>query len=164
VRGQARRVALAGNLGFALLLGLAPGTASAQSAITIPLHLREAGEPTKPAADAVGKLAAELVESSNFNSYTRPDVLNQSIPEIQDHYRRVAAGNSLVITYASPVKFRTEGGELWVLEIVIGLGRPDRVDALFTIDNAGRVVAHEKYNGALAVELRKAADAAVGAP
>jgi len=149
------------NILLVLLVGSAP--ALAQSTITIPLHLHGASEPAKAAADAVGKLAAELVESSNFNSYTRPEVLKQSIPEIQDHYRRVAAGNSLVITYASPVKFRTVGGELWVFEIVVGLGRPDQVDALFTIDNAGRVVAHEKYSGALAVRLRKAADAAVGA-
>jgi len=149
---------------LAALAGVsAPCAALAQSTITIPLHLRDASEPAKAAADAVGKLAAELVESSNFNSYHRPEVLKQSIPEIQEHYRRVAAGNNLVITYASPVLFRTEGGELWVFEIVIGLGRPDRVDALFTIDNAGRVVAHEKYSGALAVELRKAADTAVGA-
>jgi hypothetical protein len=152
------------TLAFVLALGLAPARALAQSTLTIPLHLRDASEPAKAAAaDAVGKLAARLVESSNFNSYTRPDVLKQSIPEIQDHYRRVAAGTSLVITYPSPVKFRTVGGELWVFEIVVGLGRPDQVDALFTIDNAGRVVAHEKYSGALAVELRQAADAAVGA-
>ena len=161
--GRARLVDFAGKLIFALLLGLAPSLASAQSTVTVPLHFRDASEPSKPAADTVGKLAAELVESSNFNSYTRPEVVNQSIPEIQAHYRRVAAGNTLVITYASPVKFRTVGGELWVFEIVVGLGRPDRVDALFTIDNAGRVVAHEKYSGALAVELRKAADVAVGA-
>ena len=147
-----------------VLLGIAPVSALAQSTITIPLHLHGASEPAKAGADAVGRLAAELVESSNFNSYTRPEVLKQSIPEIQDHYRRVAAGSSLVITYASPVKFRTVGGELWVYEIVVGLGRPDQVDALFTIDNAGRVVAHAKYSGALAVELRKAADVAVGAP
>ena len=146
------------------ILGVAPHVALAQSTVTIPLHLRNANEPAKSAADAVGKLAAELVESSNFNSYTRPEVIDQTIPEIQEHYRRVAAGDTLVITYPAPVKFVTVGGELWVFEIVIGLGRPDQVDALFTIDNAGRVVAHAKYSGALAVELRRAADAAVGLP
>ncbi len=145
------------------ILGVAPGTAHAQSTVTIPLHLQTATEPAA-AARTLGRLAAQLVESSNFNSYTQPDVLKQSIPEIQDRYRRIAAGNSLVITYPSPAKFVTVGGELWVFEIVIGLGHPDRVDALFTIDNAGRVVAHEKYSGALSVELSKAANAAVGAP
>jgi hypothetical protein len=111
----------------------------------------------------MGKLAAELVESSNFNSHHRPELVG-SIPEVHDRYRQVAAGNNLVVTYAEPVQFETVGGPLWVLEIVIGLGSPDRVDALFTIDNAGRVVAHEKYSGTLAVELRQAAAAAVGAP
>jgi hypothetical protein len=135
----------------------------AQSTVTVPLHLPAATAPAKPSAE-IGKLAAELVESSNFNSYHRPEVVGLSIPEIQDRYRRVAAGNNLVVTYAEPVKFETVGGELWVLEIVIGLGSPDRVDALFTIDNAGRVVAHEKYSGALAVELRQVAFAAVGGP
>jgi hypothetical protein len=149
---------------LAAMLGLAPGQASAQSTVTIPLHLPRASEPAQAAADAVGKLAARLVESSNFNSHTRPEVLKLSIPEIQDRYRRVAAGNNLVITYPAPVRFQTVGGELWVFEIVIGLGRPDRVDALFTIDNAGRVVAHEKYSGALAVELREAAGQAIGVP
>ena len=147
------------------MLGFASQGASGQSTLTIPLRVGDARDPAKAAAaDAVGKLAAELVESSNFNSYTRPEVLKQSIPEIQESYRQAAAGNNLVITYPSPVRFQTVGGDLWVFEIVVGLGRPDRVDALFTIDNAGRVVAHEKYSGALAVELRRAADAAVGLP
>lgn len=145
------------------IFGLVPGAAFAQPTVTVPLHLRDT-EPAKANADAIGKLAAQLVESSNFNSYASPDVLKQSIPEIQDRYRRVASGSSLVITYPAPVKFLTVGGELWVFEIVIGLGRADRVDALFTIDNAGRVVAHEKYSGALAVQLREAADRAVGGP
>jgi hypothetical protein len=150
---------------LAAVLGFAPQAASAQPTVTIPLWVDEAADPARAAAaDAIGKLAADLVESSNFNSYTRPEVLEQSIPEIQERYRRTAAGSSLVITYPSPVRFQTVGGDLWVLEIVIGLGRPDRVDALFTIDNAGRVVAHEKYSGALAVELRRAAAAAAGAP
>jgi hypothetical protein len=139
------------------------GSAHAQSTITIPLHLPDSTA-SRPANDALGKLAAQLVESSNFNSYHQPDVIGQSIPEIQERYRRVAAGSTLVVTYPSPVKFVTVGGELWVLEIVIGLARPDRVDALFTIDNASRVVAHEKYSGTRAVELRRAADAALSVP
>ena len=147
-----------------MLFVLAARVASAQSTVTVPLNLPDASGARTSEADAIAKLAAELVESSNFNSYHRPEVVGLSIPEIQDRYRRTAAGNNLVITYPEPVKFATVGGELWVLEIVIGLGRPDRVDALFTIDNASRVVAHEKYSGALAVELRQAAGAAVDTP
>jgi hypothetical protein len=150
------------HLALVLFLCAASGTALAQSTVTIPLRLPGASEPANAAA--LGKLAARLVESSNFNSYHRPGDLGLSIPEIHDLYRRVAAGNTLVVTYPSPVKFVTVGGDLWVLEIVLGLGRDDRVDALFTIDNAGRVVAHAKYSGTLAVELRQAADATLRAP
>jgi hypothetical protein len=67
------------------------------------------------------------------------------------------AGNCLIITYNSPVKVRTVGGEVSVLEIVIGLARPDSAEGLFTIDHGGRIVAHEKYSGRIAMELRKAA-------
>jgi hypothetical protein len=91
-------------------------------------------------------------------------VVGLGISEVQARYRQVAAGSNLVVTYAAPVQFHTVGGDLWVIEIVIGLGGAERVDALFTIDNASRVVAHEKYSGSLAVELRRAAFAAVGGP
>lgn len=148
-----------------MLFALAARVAAAQSTnVTVPLNLPDASGARTSESDSIAKLAAKLVESSNFNSYHRPEVVGLSIPEIQDRYRRTAAGTNLVVTYPEPVKFVTEGGDLWVLEIVIGLGLPDRVDALFTIDNAGRVVAHEKYSGALAVELRQAASTAVGAP
>ena len=59
----------------------------------------------------------------------------------------------------SPVKVRTVGGEVSVFEIVIGLAHPDSADALFTIDDEGRIVAHEKYSGRIAMELRKAVTA-----
>jgi hypothetical protein len=150
------------RLWLVALLLLAAQVAAAQSTVTVPLNLPAATATPRPAAE-LGKLAAQLVESSNFSSYHQPQMVG-SIPEVQQRYRQTAAGNNLVLTYAEPVKFNTEGGELWVLEIVIGLASPDRVDALFTIDNAGRVVAHEKYSGALAVELRQAADQAMSAP
>ena len=141
----------------------APSARAEPATITIPLRLNNAPDSEHPSAHSIGALASRLVLSSNFNSYTRPDVIGKSFPEIQARYREVAAGNNLVITYASPVQFHTVGGDLWVFEIVIGLGRPDRVDALFTIDNSGRVVEHEKYSGELAVELRRAAAAALAA-
>ena len=58
---------------------------------------------------------------------------------------------------------RTVGGEVSVFEIVIGLAHPDSADALFTIDCGGRVVAHEKYSGRTAVELRRATDSPANA-
>jgi hypothetical protein len=143
--------------------GSAPSALAQSSVVTIPLNLPAVTASEASASARLGECAAELVESSNFNSYHQPQLVG-SIPEVQTRYRQTAAGNNLVITYAEPVRFETEGGELWVLEIVIGLVSPDRVDALFTIDNAGRVVAHDKYSGALAVELREAASAAISAP
>ena len=61
------------------------------------------------------------------------------------------------------MKVCTVGGEVSVFEIVIGLAHPDSADALFTVDDDGRVVAHEKYSGRTAMELRKAADVPVTA-
>jgi hypothetical protein len=160
-----RRLRLLAILPFALAIAVVPRGALADSTIvSVPLNLPDATGARTSESDSIGKLAAKLVESSNFNSYHRPEVVGLSIPEIQDRYRRTAAGTNLVVTYPEPVKFVTEGGDLWVLEIVIGLGLPDRVDALFTIDNASRVVAHEKYSGALAVELRQAANKAANTP
>ena len=146
-----------------LSAGATPHALAQSTVVSVPLNLPAPTAPEKSSSAFLGECAAKLVESSNFNSYHQPQVVG-SIPEIQQRYRETAAGNNLVITYAEPVKFKTEGGELWVLEIVIGLASPDRADALFTIDNAGRVVAHEKYSGALAVELRQAARGAVSTP
>ncbi|MGB7160465.1 MAG: hypothetical protein WBD40_20535 [Tepidisphaeraceae bacterium] len=50
--------------------------------------------------------------------------------------------------------FKTVAGDVTVVEIIIGLNRPDTVaSGLFTIDPQGRVIAHEKYAGMLPVEL-----------
>jgi len=154
---------LSAILAFVGLLGITASAATGKPVVTVAVHLQGESTPTKAADATLRKLAVDLLESSNFNTATHPGVLKQSIPAIQDRYRRVVAGDCLVITYASPVKIGTVGGKLSVSEIVIGLGRPDYADALFTIDEDGRVVAHEKYSGAIAVELRKAADAGVGA-
>jgi hypothetical protein len=160
-----RRLWHASRLLMAALLaaGSAPPALAQSSIVSVPLNLPAATAPEKSSSAFLGDCAAKLVESSNFNSYHQPQVVG-GIPEVQQRYRQTAAGNNLVITYPEPVKFKTVGGELWVLEIVIGLASPDRADALFTIDNAGRVVAHEKYSGALAVELRQAARDAVSTP
>lgn len=151
------------NLLFVVLLAIVPRAASAQPTVTVPLHLQEEIGPAKAAADTVRKLAVQLLESSGLDTATHPEVLKQSVPAVQDRYRRVVAGECLVLTYASPVRIATQGGDVSVFEIVIGMSRPDRADAVFTIDGAGRVVAHEKYSGRIAVALRKAADVAVGA-
>jgi hypothetical protein len=111
---------------------------------------------TGSSADELRKLAVELVQSSNFNTAAHPKVLNQGVAAIQDQYRRAVAIDCLIVTYDRAVKIRTVGGDVSVVEIVIGLGR-EQADALFTIDESSRVVAHGKYSGKVAVELRKTA-------
>ena|SRR5689334_2769421 len=114
-------------------------------------------QPTGSSADELRKLAVEFVQSSNFNTAAHPKVLSLSVPAIQDQYRRAVAGDCLIVTYDRAMKIRTVGGDVSVVEIVIGLNRPDYADALFTIDESARVVGHGKYSGKVAIELRKTA-------
>lgn len=144
---------------FVLLFGVTACAVTSGPAGTVSLYQHGQSKPTKGAEDTLRELGVDLLKSSNFNTATHPGILKQSVPTIQDRYRRVVAGDCLVITYDHPVKVRTVGGEVSVSEIVIGLAHPDYVDALFTIDDHGRVVAHEKYSGRIAMELRQAADA-----
>ena len=148
---------------FVLLLGVPTCAVSGEPTGTVALRHHGGSKPTKAAEDTLRKLGVELLKSSNFNTAAHPGILKQSVPAIQDRYRRVVAGDCLVITYDSPVKVRTVGGEVSVFEIVIGLAHPDSADALFTIDDGGRIVAHEKYSGRIAMELRKAADSSASA-
>jgi len=144
---------------FVLLLGVPTCAVAGEPAGTVSLRQHGRSNATKAVEDTLRKLGVELLKSSNFNTAAHRGILKQSVPAIQDRYRRVVAGDCLVITYDSPVKVRTVGGEVALFEIVIGLAHPDYADALFTIDDDGRVVAHEKYSGRTAMELRKAADA-----
>ena len=119
-------------------------------------------QPSGSSADELRKLAVEFVQSSNFNTVAHARILKLSVATVQDHYRRAVAGDCLIVTYERPVPFRTVGGEVSVVEIVIGLGRGDYADALFTIDESGRVVEHGKYSGLIGIELRKAAGPPAG--
>jgi hypothetical protein len=119
-------------------------------------------QPTGSSADELRRLAVEFVQSSNFNTATHPRILNLSVAAVQDHYRRAVAGDCLIVTWERPVRFRTVGGDVSLVEIVIGLGRRDYADALFTIDETGRVIEHGKYSGALGIELRKTAGPPAG--
>jgi hypothetical protein len=148
---------------LAAFLGVAPRVALAQSTVSIPLNLPDPSGPARAGADGIADLAVALVGSSSFNSAAHPDVLKQTVPDVQARYRQVVADTCLVLSYQTPVTIETMGGDVRVFEIVIGLGHTDRADAVFTIDESGRVVAHEKYSGYLAAKLREAADAAIGA-
>jgi hypothetical protein len=158
-----RRMRLQVIPAFVLLLGVPISAVAGEQTGTVALQFHRGGKPTKAAEGTLRMLGMELLKSSSFNTAAHPGILKQSVPAIQDRYRRVVAGDCLVITYVSPVKVRTIGGEVSVFEIVIGLAHPDSADALFTIDDGGRVVAHEKYSGRIAMELRKAADARASA-
>jgi hypothetical protein len=101
----------------------------------------------------IANWGTELLKSSNFNTANKPEM--QTIGEIQRHYRQTVAGDYLVISYNLPLTVQTVGGKVELLEIVVGLNRPDEFpSALFTIDPQGRVVAHEMYGGILPAELR----------
>lgn len=96
--------------------------------------------------------ALGLLRSSNFNSVSHQHILQMTIPENQQAYRKMVSGNYLSVTFDAPVEVQTRGGGVETHEIVIGLGE-QYADALFTIDATGRVVVHGKYSGTLAIEL-----------
>ncbi len=80
-----------------------------------------------------------------------------SIPPMRArHYTKTVAGDYAAITYDHSVTFETVRGKVTVIEIIIGLNRPDQVPSgLFTIDAKGSIVAYEKYGGLLPPELMK---------
>jgi hypothetical protein len=138
----------------ALLLVLTAVTAfSAKPHITVVLHGQAAVDDARLVI--LRDLGLDLLKSSNFNTAAHAYVLKQTTPAIHDRYRRVVAGEYLLITYDQPMQMQTVGGEVTVCEVVIGWGE-EYANALFTIDADGRVVAHEKYSGAVAINLRKA--------
>ena len=142
-----------------MLLAVAACPVSGEDAGTLTLRQDGRSRPTSAEEDTLRKLAMEFLKSSNFNTVAHADILKQSVPAIQARYRQVVAGACLIITYDHPVTVRTVGGNVSVFEIVIGLGRPDYADALFTIDEQGRVVGHGKYSGGIGIKLRRAVDA-----
>ena len=101
--------------------------------------------------------ALEILKSSNFNSFNQIPQNPQSgkpakdsdwgISYIQQAYRKVVAGNYLLVRFNEPQKIKTVGADLTVLEIVIGLNGTDIAGPVFSIDEEGRVVSHAKYSG-----------------
>ena len=114
---------------------------------------------TKALAD-IRSLALGLLETSNFNSEQHRDILKATPRSTHAAYRTAIAGRYLVASFDTPRRIKTIGGEVDVLEIVIGLNRSDYVDSLFTIDSEGRVIAHQKYSGTDAIELLRRVKAA----
>jgi len=95
-----------------------------------------------------------LLKSANFNTANQPDILKKSVTAIHESYRLAVRRDCLIVSYDRPMNFTTVAGDLTVMEIVVGLNRPDKIaSGLFTIDPVGRVIAHEKYAAISSAEL-----------
>lgn len=87
-----------------------------------------------------------FLKSANFNTANQPEILKQSITAIHERYRTTIRADCFIVSYARPMKFKTIAGDVTVVEIIVGLNRPDSIaSALFTVDPDGRLIAHEKY-------------------
>ncbi len=147
-----------------LLIFAALATVTGRSADTPVVEVRDktgvrALDP-KALAD-VRAVALRLLESSNFNSERHRDILTATPKSTHAAYRKTVAGRYLLVSFDTPRRIKTIGGEVDVLEMIIGLNRPDYADSLFTIDHEGRVVAHQKYSGTEGVELVRMVKAAL---
>jgi hypothetical protein len=140
-------------------LALAAAAASCASprlpAGTVRFHHHGTTDVATGPVDRLRKIGVELLKSSSFNTAMHPNDMHESVPAIHDRYRRVVSGDCMIIGYGHPVRLGTVGGEAIVYEIIIGLSRPDYADAVFTIDDEGRIVEYGKFDGRIAVELRK---------
>jgi hypothetical protein len=102
------------------------------------------------------EMAVDLLKTSNFNSFNHAKLLQSTIPGVQERYRKTISSHYLVVSFDSEQNFKTVGGDVRVVEIVIGLNSSEYADALFTIDPEGRVIEHAKYSGSKAIELLEA--------
>jgi hypothetical protein len=102
------------------------------------------------------EIAVDLLKTSNFNSFNHAKLLQSTIPGVQERYRKTTCSHYLLISVGSEQDFKTVGGDVRVVEIVIGLNASEYADALFTIDPEGRIIEHAKYSGSKAIELLEA--------
>jgi hypothetical protein len=147
---------------FLIFAALAPATGRGGDTPVLEVHDREGVRvlDAKLLAD-IRSLALRLLETSNFNSERHRDLLKATLKSTHAAYRKAVAGRYLVVSFDTPRRIKTIGGEVDVLEVVIGLNRPDYADSLFTIDSEGRVVAHQKYSGTDGIELLRRVKAAL---
>ena len=104
--------------------------------------------------------AVRLVESASFNTRDDAQALNQPVALVQQRYRKLCAGEYLLVSFENPARIRVLQREIDVVEIVIGWN-DQYANAVFAIDKEGRVIAFEKYDGNTAVKLRKALGSAM---
>jgi len=142
-----------------ILLSICPSlTADDASPATPTVEFHIAGkQPDDSAKLAVFHWGLEVLKSANFNTVNESQLLRQSVPLIQDHYRAALVSDYVLIRYDRPTAIKAVSGDIKVYDIVIGLARHDQViSSLFTVDDEGRVVSHEKYAGVLSHEVAKA--------
>ena len=101
----------------------------------------------------IRSLALRLLGTSNFNSERHRDIMKATPQGTHARYRRAVAGRYVLVSFEKARRIKTVGGEVEVVEVVIGLNRPEFAESLFTIDGEGRVVAHGKHSGVVAVGL-----------
>ena len=143
------------------MLATVPGFAQTEThpsssmapAYTLSLHYGKDVVLSKDAAGLLYAKAMDFLVSSNFNSSIPKWKEQWGIAKIQDGYRNTIRGNYLLVSFKDPQKIKTVGGEITVLEIVVGLNGQQYADALFTIDDEGRIISHAKYSGVLGVEF-----------
>ena len=138
-----------------LLLNQAPGTSLAAEAVpSIELHW-----PGKQIAlaektrEQLSHQAVRLVESSNFHSDPGDEHHIFTRSGVHSSYRREIAGRYLLVSFPTPRKFKTVGGDITVAEVVVGLNRDDYASNLFTIDEDGRIIGHSKFAGELCIQI-----------
>ena len=120
---------------------------------TLELNYGKAGPLSESQATALQSTTLRLLQSSNFNSERHRDILRTTPREIHAAYRKTIAGRYIVVSFQTPPRISTVGGDIVVQKIVVGLNRTDYADSLFTIDAEGRIVSHGKYSGGACIEL-----------
>lgn len=122
---------------------------------TLELHYPGERQLAEQQQAALRSATLRLLATSNFNSVRHRGILGTTPQHVHAAYRKTVSGRYLVLSFQVPERIKTVGGDIDVLEVVVGLNRPDYADSLFTIDAKGRVVHHGKYSGALCLELVK---------
>jgi hypothetical protein len=138
-----------------LLLSHIPRTSLANDAApSVVLHWKEKQIALSEATcQQLSRQAVRLVESSNFHSGPGDQYHLFKLSRVQSNYRREVAGRYLVVSYAKPQKLKSLGGEITVTEVVVALNRDDFASGLYTIDEDGRIIGHDKYAGELCIQI-----------
>ena len=127
---------------------------------SVDLRLPAARDIDEQARVKLSDAALRILASSNFNSRNHPSFGDWTPKKLHADYRKVASGPYMVVSFDEPRRFETIGGQVEVIEIVIGLGLTTRDSSgrdypgpIYTIDGEGRVVRHEKWSGERGLEL-----------